>query len=145
MRWDSWLWISVALLVGSIACSPAAPTPLDLTGTWVMENPIGVTDQTTRWELSQSGSKVTGTSSRTAPFLVSDTGTIAGGVSGASFTLQWDTTTDFGGSGACRVVTTSTTGLLTIADNSMTGVLTSTPQPPCASRSSATEYSFRKR
>ena len=144
MKRSSWRFIS-AVVIGSIGCSPTAPTPPDITGTWVLENPTGVTDQSTLWELHQSGSSVTGTSLRTAPFLVSDTGAISGVVSGSAFTLQWETTTDYGGSGACRLVATSTTGTLTIAAGAMKGTLTSSPQPPCISRPSVAEHTFRKR
>jgi hypothetical protein len=133
-------------LLTTAACSkthPTSPTP-SLSGTWTLDNPIGVTGQTTVWNLTQTGSRVTGTSSRTVDFVVRDTGTITGEVSGVMLTFRWDNTTD-AGSGACQKVTTVSTGTLTITATMMTGTISTVPQPPCEGRVSVAQHSFRRR
>jgi hypothetical protein len=146
MMRDQFLIGFLAILVMTTACGPTSPTPpvVNLSATWIMDNPTGVTGQTTVWVLTQSGSHVTGTSTRTADIFVADTGTISGDVSGSSFTFQWEKTTDYGGVGACRMVKTVSTGTLTVAGSLMAGTISSLPQPPCNSRASVAEYSFRR-
>jgi hypothetical protein len=141
------LRIVLVSLLTTTACgktSPTSPTP-SLSGSWILDNPTGVTGQTTVWMLTQTGSRVIGTSSRTAEFVVSDTGTISGEVSGSSFTFRWENTTDAGGSGACQKVMTVSTGALTITQTLMTGTISSVPQPPCEGRVSVAQHSFRRR
>lgn len=133
-------------LVMATACGPTSPTRYveNLSGTWMMDNPTGVNGQTIVWTLTQSGSHVTGTSTRMADMVVSDTGTISGDVSGSSFAFRWDNTTDYGGGGTCRVVTTVSSGTLIVAGSLMAGTISSVPQPPCESRASVAEYSFKR-
>lgn len=140
------LLVFVVSLLTAAACgktSPTSPTS-SLSGTWVMNNPAGVTGQTTTWILTQTGSRVTGTSSRTAELVVSDTGTIAGDVSGSSFTFRWEHAIDSGGAGTCQRVMTVSTGTLTITQTLMTGTISTVPQPPCEGRVSVTQHSFRR-
>lgn len=146
MRRDQFLMGFFAFLLMATACGPTSPTRHvgSLSGTWMMDNPTGVTGQTIVWNLTQSGSHVTGTSTRTADMVVSDAGTILGDVSGSSFAFRWDNTTDYGGGGTCRVVTTVSTGTLVVAGSLMAGTISSVSQPPCESRASVAEYSFRR-
>jgi len=141
------------VLLMAVACgrtTPTSPTPspspmlVNLSGTWILDNPTGVTGQTTTWVLTQAGSSVSGTSSHAAEFVVSDTGTISGDVSGLSFTCRWETITDYGGSGTCHTVRRVSTGTLTVSETSMTGTISSVPQPPCEGRAYIAQYSFRR-
>jgi hypothetical protein len=134
-------------LLAATACgktSPTSPTA-SLSGTWTLDNPIGVTGQVTMWILTQSGSRVTGTSSRTVDFVVRDTGTITGEVSGVMLTFRWENTTDGGGTGTCQRATTVSSGTLTITPTVMTGTISTVPQPPCEGRVSVAQHSFRRR
>jgi len=71
--------------------------------------------------LSQTGETVNGTLSRTASFVVSDTGTLTGTVMGNAFTYALVQVTNYGGPNPCAVITTVITGHFTVADTSMTG------------------------
>lgn len=57
MRRDQFLMGFFAFLLMATACGPTSPTPHDenLSGTWIMDNPTGVTGQTIVWNLTQSG------------------------------------------------------------------------------------------
>ena len=133
-------------LLAAGACGKTTPTSptLSLSGTWILDNPAGVTGQTTTLVLTQTGTRVTGTSSRTAELVVSDMGTIAGDVSGSSFTFRWDHTADFGGSGDCQRAMTVSTGTLMVTQALLAGTISSVPQPPCEGRVSVAQHSFRR-
>ena len=82
--------------------------------------------------LAQAGETVKGTVSRTASFVVSDTGSLSGTVVGNAFTYLQVQVTDYGGSNTCHVVTTVITGHFTVADASMMGTTQSTFEGPCS-------------
>jgi hypothetical protein len=121
--------------------SPAEST-IDVGGTWVLQNPPGEQNYTTIWILTQSGSNVSGSASRTAPVVLSDRGTVSGIVIGARFLFHWENVTDYGGSGSCALVTTFIDGTLTVSDKSMTGNISSAPQPPCTARGTTGMYTW---
>ena len=108
----------------------------------MLQNPPGITNRTTTMVLTQSSSTVTGAVSTIAAFVVSDTGSISGTMVGTSFTFRWVDVANYGGSATCDVLTTFVDGTLIVADNSMTGNMSSTPQPPCATRGSSGSYTW---
>jgi hypothetical protein len=98
-----------------------------------MEIESGALGTPTTWTLVQSGAEVTGTSRRVAPFVVSDTGTITGTVTGNDVTLTWVHVLELANPNSCNPSTTQTTATMVVTGDSMTGPLV-TQLPVCGSR-----------
>ena len=157
-----------ALLFVMFGCggdtAPTDPTPIAppsevsgrIDGVWVMESASGADDPSfspagsdphvpTVWTLVQSGSEVTGTSLRIAPFVVRDTGTLTGTMTGSDLKLTWVNVIELANPNSCNPSTTQTTATMVVTGDSMTGHL-ATRLPVCASRSfHGQQYTFRRR
>ena len=164
--------LPAALLLAMFACgdrsAPAAPSPLPdgppallpvatarIDGVWIMNNQLGVDDPSlgvtgsvrrvpTTWTLVQSGSEVTGTSLRVAPFVVSDNGTITGTVTGNDVKLSWINVIELANANSCNPSTTNTAATMVVSGETMTGHLV-TRQGGCASRTfGGQQYTFTR-
>jgi hypothetical protein len=99
-------------------------------------------DPPTFWTLVQTGTEVTGTSRRIAPFVTSDTGTLTGTATGDNVTLTWVNTVELSNPSGCNPSTTQTTATMVVTGESMTGRLV-TRLPACRSFA-APRYTFRR-
>ena len=148
----------VALLGLLMGCSgertaPGAPSPLpapppagtaSVDGVWVLESPAGGTGQPTTLTLVQLGANVTGTALRVAPYVVSETGTVTGAVTGTTFNLTWVNVVDFANPGFCNPSTTNITGAMTVGLYSMTGFLAPRGGTCAGHRVPAGTYTFTR-
>jgi hypothetical protein len=132
---------------------PAAPTPLpapppagtaSVDGVWILDNPAPGGGQPTTLTLVQLGSDVTGTAVRVAPFVVSETGSVTGAVTGTTFNLTWVNVVDFANPGSCNPSTTTITGAITVGLYSMAGFLAPRGGTCAGSRVPAGNYTFTR-
>lgn len=135
--------IAVAtLLAAVVGCESSATTPspstANVAGTWVLQIPAEPAQTT--MVLNQDGPVITGTWSRTAESLTT-TGTVAGTVSRDQFTLRADLVSRDNNSTSCA---TSVTGVLIVSADSLSGSMSSVPQPPCSGRAATLPYSWRR-
>jgi hypothetical protein len=110
----------------------------NVAGTWVLQS--GAETSQTTMVLDQSGSSVTGTWSRPQESLTTN-GVVSGTVSSDQFTLRADVVVREGSVTPC---TTLVTGVLAVSENSLSGVMSSVPQPPCSGRVAALPYTWRR-
>ena len=134
----------VATLVAAVVgCQSSATAPstviANIAGTWVLQIPAGLTE--TKMVLSQDGSLVSGTWSRTTDSLTTTTGIVSGTVSHDQFSLRADLVSRDGNSTSCAI---SVTGVFAVSDDSLSGSMSSVVQPPCGGRPATLPYSWRR-
>lgn len=124
-------------LAGGCQSSPTAPSLMaNVAGTWV--------SQSTTMVLEQNGSIVTGTWSRIAESQTTN-GVVSGNVSRDQFTIRAELVTRYSdSSNPCATVTTVVGGVLTVSEDSMSGVLTDVRQPPCILRPAPSQSTWRR-
>jgi hypothetical protein len=130
-------FLFIALTVGCES-SPSGPSSFiaNVGGTWVSEM--------TTMVLDQNGSTVTGTWSRVDESQTTS-GVVSGDVARDQFRIQAELVTRYSGSAnPCATVAIVVGGVLTVSEDSLSGVLTSVRQPPCILRPSSSQSMWRR-
>jgi hypothetical protein len=123
-----------------IPSAPAVPAPVfaKIDGVWIMDNPPDWSGPPMIWTLVQSGAEVTGTTVRTAPFVVRDSGTVTGTASENQFKLNLVHVIETANPSGCgrNSSTTPNEGVLNVtrAGDLMTGFIVRTDPRACGLR-----------
>jgi len=136
--------VALAMTVACNRGNTTSPSPVNLTATWINGQPRNVTGQTTVWTLVQTGTAVAGTSRRTADFVIGD--------SERSRVMCPARRSRFDGKHhrlwrhghVPRGDDREHRHASPVDGTVMRGTISSVQQPPCGTRASIAEYSFRR-